>query len=194
MSITKFEANLNIIENLPDRPTLKSDELKKKFDEASLLIKKYINETLTEEIDGLITQIKSNVSKSLLEDNKKKYYIGKLVFDTKNVNPAIYLGFGTWKLWGSGKVPVGVDTTDSDFNEAEKTGGEKTHTLTVSEMPRHNHGIDRVFESVSGNKNWGYRAAREYIGGNINTDNTGGNQSHNNLQPYITCYIWKRTA
>ena len=194
MSITKFEANLNIIENLPDRPTLKSNELKKKFDEASLLIKKYINETLTEEIDGLITQIKSNVSKSLLEDNKKKYYVGKLVFDTKNVNPAIYLGFGTWKLWGSGKVPVGVDTTDSDFNEAEKTGGEKTHTLTASEMPRHNHGIDRVFESVPGNKNWGYRAAREYIGGNINTDNTGGNQPHNNLQPYITCYIWKRTA
>lgn len=76
MSITKFEANLNIIENLPDRPTLKSNELKKKFDEASLLIKKYINETLTEEIDGLITQIKSNVSKSLLEDNKKNTMLG----------------------------------------------------------------------------------------------------------------------
>lgn len=193
MSLTKLEENLNIIENLPDSPNMEAVELKRKFDESSLLIKKFINETLTVEIDKLVTQIKKDVNTQMLEDNKKKYYVGKLIFDTKNVNPATYLEFGTWELWGAGKVPVGVDTKDTDFGTVEKTGGEKTHKLTIEEMPTHNHnyyykniGAAIGSESIVGNSSSNT--------GSVGTSSTGGNQEHNNMPPYITCYIWKRVS
>ena len=197
MSLTKLEENLNIIENLPDSPNMEAVELKRKFDESSLLIKKFINETLTVEIDKLVTQIKKDVNSQLLEDNKKRYYVGKLILDTKNINPASYLGFGTWELWGAGKVPVGVDTNDTDFSTAEKIGGEKTHILTEEEMAPHSHNIYNegiwaygVNDTMLGNGvsgNWAHK-----IDGN--TAKTGGGKPHNNMPPYITCYIWKRVS
>lgn len=280
MSLTKLEENLSIIENLPDAPTMESNELKQKFDEGPIKIKDYINKTLTVEIDNIVTQIKKDISNKLLEDNKKKYYVGKLIFDTKNVNPATYLGFGTWQLWGSGRVPVGIDTSQTEFNTVEKTGGEKTHKLTlaeipshthtfkgnatssagahthtlnnhthtyakvnstteghkltISEMPKHSHQTymssapvnvntgegylikylgtpkDRVTETGgdgyhshnikttsantgSNNGNTSSNGAHTHTISGTNT-NSGGDGAHNNLQPYITCYIWKRIA
>lgn len=217
MALTKLEENLNIIENLADSPNLESDELKRKFDQGSIKIKEYINEVLTEEIDNLVTQINKDVSTKLLEDNKKKYYIGKLIFDTKNINPATYLGFGTWQLWGSGRVPVGVDSSDSNFNTVEKTGGSNTHnhnsgvtgstTLTVEQIPAHNH---------SSNDNYYLRSAEGGMGpaGAVHTmidyakwswyktvQTQGGGKGHthtiqsgSNIPKYITCYIWKRIS
>ena len=72
---------------------------------------------------------------------------------------------GTWVAWGAGKIPVGVNTNDSDFNTVEKTGGLKTQsatssaatgntgdtTLTVAQTPKHNH-VAFVF---NGNANGG---------------------------------------
>ena len=134
------------------------------------------------------------VSNKILEDNKKKYPVGKIIMSTTNTNPSTYLGFGTWELWGSGRVPVGVDTEQTEFNSSEKEGGEKTHTLTVAEMPSHTHNI-----AISGGSDAGmidrimldgYNQGRWYS----NVRPTGGGLAHNNLQPYITCYMWKRTA
>ena len=62
MALTKLEENLNTIENLPDSPTLESTELKKKFDESSIKIKDFINETLTTEIDNILTKIKKDIN------------------------------------------------------------------------------------------------------------------------------------
>ena len=89
-------------------------------------------QTLQECIEQLAKQL-------ILEYNKKKYYIGKIIVDTANINPSTYLGFGTWELWGSGKCPVGVLTTDTDFATVEKTGGSKTVTLTTNQIPSHTH-------------------------------------------------------
>lgn len=104
---------------------------------------------------------------------------------------------GTWVKWGAGRVPVGVNTSETEFNTVEKTGGEKTHTLTVDEMPSHHH--DREFvDNTSGGAGFGKRNGFYYNGGwwgnYDSTTNTGGGQAHNNLQPYITCYMYKRTA
>jgi microcystin-dependent protein len=49
------------------------------------------------------------------------------------------LGFGTWAAFGAGRVLVGLDAGDVDFDTVEETGGAKTHTLTVDEMPSHTH-------------------------------------------------------
>lgn len=118
--------------------------------------------------------------------------VGDIIFSTSDENPSTIYG-GTWVAWGKGKVPVGVDTSDSDFNTVEKTGGEKEHTLTVDEMPSHKHDFGQQFTTTSSlSGTYGY-----YMIAGTQTDvikNTGGNQPHNNLQPYITCYMWKRTA
>lgn len=118
--------------------------------------------------------------------------VGDIIFSTSDENPSTIYG-GTWVAWGKGKVPVGVDTSDSDFNTVEKTGGEKEHTLTVDEMPSHKHDFGQQFATTSNLSGaYGY-----YMIAGTQTDvikNTGGNQPHNNLQPYITCYMWKRTA
>lgn len=118
--------------------------------------------------------------------------VGDIIFSTSDENPSTIYG-GTWVAWGKGQVPVGVDTSDSDFNTVEKTGGEKEHTLTVDEMPSHKHDFGQQFTGMPvSSGNYGY-----YIISGTQTDvikNTGGNQPHNNLQPYITCYMWKRTA
>lgn len=53
---------------------------------------------------------------------------------------------GTWVAWGAGRVPVGVDTAQTEFNTVEKTGGEKTHTLATNEMPRHNHMLGQMYD------------------------------------------------
>lgn len=118
--------------------------------------------------------------------------VGDIIFSTSDENPSTIYG-GTWVAWGKGQVPVGVDTSDSDFNTVEKTGGEKEHTLTVDEMPSHKHDFGQQFTGMPvSSGNYGY-----YMISGTQTDvikNTGGNQPHNNLQPYITCYMWKRIA
>lgn len=81
------------------------------------------------------------------------------------------------------RVPVGKDSSDSDFNKLGKTGGEKTHKLTVSEMPSHNH--EMTWNTGSGSS----ASAVSWISATttqvVNTKKTGGDGAHNNLQPYI---------
>ena len=95
--------------------------------------------TLNQLQTNIENAISEAIAQAILEDNKKKYYVGKIIMDTANVNPATYLGFGTWQYWGQGRVPVGVDASDSDFNAVEKTGGEKKHTMTIAELVDHTH-------------------------------------------------------
>lgn len=91
-----------------------------------------------------------------------------------------------------GRVSVMLDTTQTEFDTIGKTGGAKTHTLTVSEMPSHTHGI-KYFPKAAGDGNnvIGIEATPNGPLTNL-IQNTGGNQPHNNLQPYIvTLFIQK---
>lgn len=148
------------------------------------------------------------------------YPVGSIYFNVTNVDPKTLLGGGTWAVWGSGRVPVGVDTGQTEFNTVEETGGAKTHTLDISEMPAHDHGAGSYDTSSDGghDHNINRRAAAGTTGGvamgsgTVQADGTtasngahthtvtgtsgsrGGDGAHNNLQPYITVYMWKRTA
>ena len=140
-----------------------------------------------------------NINK--MQDNIEKFIklmhpIGSIYMTTVSTNPAEIFGFGEWVPWGGGRVPVGFWAEDEKFNEVEKIGGEFEHTLTVDEMPSHNHTIDThiaeegqtergiLFVENSRLAYYDYEAIHD----------VGGNQPHNNLQPYIVCYMWKRTA
>jgi hypothetical protein len=122
------------------------------------------------------------------------YPIGSIYMSVNSTNPSLLFG-GTWVAWGAGRVPVGIDTSQTEFATIEKTGGEKIHTLTESELPSHQHSIG-FDQSANGGTEWlksGGNSGGPFWS-NQYCDSTGGNQPHNNLQPYITCYMWKRTA
>ena len=122
------------------------------------------------------------------------YPVGTIYTSVSNTNPGTIFG-GTWTAFGSGKTLVGVDTSDTDFNLVQKTGGSKTHTLTIDEMPSHNHDIikPRWNTSVGANAVYGSNGSgsgEEYD----ERGYEGGDQPFSILQPYITVYFWKRTA
>lgn len=112
---------------------------------------------------------------------------------TNSTNPGTLLGFGTWSAFGAGRVMVGLDATQTEFDTAEETGGAKTHTLTTSEIPAHTHSLQQVIGDSGAND---YNIAGTFSRGQAYsvTGSTGGGAAHNNLQPYITVYLWKRTA
>ena len=219
------------------------------------------------------------------------YPVGSIYMSVNNTNPSTFIG-GTWVAWGSGKVPVGVDSGQTEFNSVEKTGGAKTastsytpagtntggavtahtytpagtntgtavtmnaielthsggavqsHTLTVDEIPSHTHTVDKYYNTATGGY---YVYGSNGTGSKLTNDNginaTGGGKGHSHgftqpskhsftpttksitqptfsgtkatlshtvtnptfsgtaatitestLQPYITCYMWKRTA
>jgi len=124
------------------------------------------------------------------------YPVGSIYFNaTVATNPNTLLGFGTWAIYGAGKVMVGLDAGDTDFDAVTDTGGSKTHTLITAEMPAHTH-------TTSGNVSGTPGSATQTVGSggsgpasNVNTsDSTGGGGAHNNLQPYVVVHMWKRTA
>lgn len=95
-----------------------------------------------------------------------------------------------------GRTLVGKDSTDTDFNTLGKTSGEKTHTLTVDEMPSHNHLRDIENKIVNNGSGGAWSPSLKGTGNmtdeNNSTRNTGGGQAHNNLQPSLTLnYIIK---
>ena len=95
---------------------------------------------LEQSLNNIIDNLPATIANAILEKDKLKYPIGKIIMQTINTNPSIYLGFGEWVLWGKGKVPVGVDTDDTDFNTVEKVLGSKT-----VDIPKHSHDFRIAF-------------------------------------------------
>lgn len=136
---------------------------------------------------------------------EKIFPVGSIYITTdSSINPAEIFGVGTWEIFGQGRTLVGLDTSQSEFSSIQQTGGEKTHTLTVSEMPSHSHNItcgSTENAAVVGSSSAVFR--QEDIGdswcptGSIydaKIQNTGGGQPHNNLQPYIIVIFWHRIS
>lgn len=123
------------------------------------------------------------------------YPVGIVVTLGVSTNPATLFGIGTWTAI-TGKVIVGKASSGT-FNTLNATGGEETHTLTISEMPAHDHG-DITSNTVShpfagpGSVSSAVRDGGSHAAPRAPTQ--GGGQAHNNLQPYIVKYVWERTA
>lgn len=156
-----------------------------KFDE-DIVIKRYLDKRITNMFNLI-------------------YPIGSIYMSVSSTNPSTLFG-GTWEEWGSGRVPVGVKTTDTSFDTVEEIGGVKEVTLTAAQsgLPAHNH-TATVYNQATGS----YTGTTPRL---IYRDNTttswissgltwmdsataaNASQAHTNLQPYITCYMWKRVA
>lgn len=124
---------------------------------------------------------------------QEAFPINKVEVFFDDLDHSNFLGY-TWEMVSQGRFPVGLDTNDTDFNIIGKTGGEKTHKLTINEMPSHIHGGAYWAQKQGyGNINIGSTAAasRADISG---IASTGGNQPHNNVPPYIVMAFWRRIA
>lgn len=123
------------------------------------------------------------------------YPVGALYCSVRNVNPATYFG-GTWELYCPGRTLVGVDEEDEDFANAANdwTKGTREETLTIQTIPSHRHDWNSSNRAANGT-NYARMRAHGYVSTTgYATSYVGGGQPHNNLQPYITCYIWVRTS
>ncbi len=143
------------------------------------------------------------------------YPIGTIYTNaTSSTNPATSLGFGTWTAFGAGRVMVGLDAGNAAFDTAEETGGSAnaivvshTHTATVTD-PGHIHwssGGALVYGGAGSQPAPGtggttcvggpvYELNSAVTGISVSNSTEGSSATNANLQPYITVYMWKRTA
>jgi len=120
------------------------------------------------------------------------YPVGSIYISTVSTNPGTLLGIGTWVAFGVGKTLVGLNGAETEFDVVEETGGEKTHTLLTTEIPAHTHAIGAADGAAS--TAYAIPASLGTAYSDIVSKSTGGGGAHNNLQPYIVVYMWKRTA
>lgn len=137
------------------------------------------------------------------------YPIGSIYMNASvATNPATLFGFGTWTAFGAGRVPVGFDSGNALFDTAEETGGSAdatlpthTHTATVTD-PGHVHeqngngglcpggGSQVPIGSIPSNR----FTVSAVTGISVTNASAGSSGVNANYQPYITVYMWKRTA
>ena len=149
------------------------------------------------------------------------YPVGSIYVNAAvSTNPATLLGFGTWTAYAAGRVMVGLDASNSAFDTVGETGGSAdaitvshTHAFSatsgaMSANATHSHTTDQFYNTTSsgntlsrgGSANFSYGSGTSTA--NIDhthsvsgtTDSTGSSGTNANLQPYITVYMWRRTA
>ena len=168
-----------------------------------------VTSAIQTQLDTLTTAVNTKTTLAAV------YPVGSIYINATNSNnPSSLLGFGTWVAFGAGRVPIGIDSSDTDFDTAEETGGSKTHTLTESEMPAHRHflfrnvGVGNIGDTTSslsaahyyndGSQSYRIRKSSSsdaFLEPDITlSGQTGSGSAHNNVQPYIVVYMWKRTA
>ena len=148
-------------------------------------------------------KLKEEIKKEILQ---LSFPIGQPYITQTDTNPSTILGFGTWERV-KGRVLIGLDEDDTNFNTIGKTGGETEHVLTENELARHEHlglhyssnetpvSFKRQTSDIVGYGLDFQSNATIYTATNIRTNSAGGGEAHNNLQPYrVVGYMWIRTA
>ena len=167
------------------------------------LINKNVGETVT---DGSVVWTVQNIRTTALD----AYPVGSIYMSVNSTSPAILFG-GTWEAMPAGRVLLAQGKNYA----AGSTGGEATHTLTINEMPAHSHSGTTNSTGDHTHSSYGAQGGTRksnWAGANDNYDpnyptgsagthshtvsiaNTGGGAAHNNMQPYLAVYMWKRTA
>ena len=147
------------------------------------------------------TNVGSEIGSLKSDLANKLYPVGSIYMSVNATNPAELFG-GTWE-----QIKDRFLLAAGDTYAAGSTGGEATHTLTVNEMPSHSHAVAPLGAKGGTNGNlvindkYGAMSGADTLnlsGGNAfyarNTSIVGEGQAHNNMPPYLTVYMWKRTA
>ena len=124
------------------------------------------------------------------------YPVGSVRIFADNLDHSADYGM-TWVRYAQGRTLVGVNSEDTDFDNVGDTGGEKKHTLTVAEMPKHKHTLLCGYGEGSAGRDafrYQYWASGDQGYQDWLVGESGSNTAHNNLQPYIVVSFWRRTA
>ena len=140
--------------------------------------------------------VKGSLTADSVITQKKNEPIGSIImgtgdnFATQTAVQAIYNG--TWE-----QIKDVFLLAAGDNYIAGSTGGEATHTLTVDEMPKHSHNlpVDKQYGEATTTERdrINLTSGIAYNNGYASND-TGANQPHNNMPPYLTVYMWRRIA
>ncbi len=147
------------------------------------------------------TQIATAIATAKSQAKSELFPVGSIYTNSvNNTNPATLLGFGTWVAFGAGRVPVGFDSGQTEFDTAEETGGSKTDTHW------HWQTVGGDGAGIYANNAGGYLGRSRVViqprgvsgtnNNSVNNTREDGTYDANTstLQPYITVYMWKRTA
>lgn len=116
------------------------------------------------------------------------YPVGSIYMSVNATSPQTLFG-GTWE-----QIQDCFLLAAGSSYAAGSTGGEETHTLTISEMPSHNHNLRIQGTETAANALTYASQKNRYGAGGTLVQNTGGGQPHNNMPPYLAVYVWQRTA
>lgn len=138
-------------------------------------------------IDDDINQIKKAL-------NELIYPVGSIIYNaSSDFDPNTVYG-GTW-VRIEGKMIIGYDPDDDDFNEVGKTGGSKTHTQTIDEMPSHSHILSRQGGWGTSTEHTGIlNEMTNNVYEDLGTNEVGGGEPMDIMNPYYVANIWLRTA
>jgi hypothetical protein len=170
-----------------------------------------LDETETIESQKVKKVTAANATANLTAIVNLLHPVGSIYIATIATNPATLFGVGTWTAYGAGRVLVGLDAGQTEFDTVNETGGAKTHTLTSDEMPSHTHTQNAHTHTISavgplfrlqhlpsgGDGIWARTDATPLAASSSVTatnQNTGGGAAHNNLQPYVVVYMWRRVS
>lgn len=174
-SFTRTEDNTNLEVNNLNVTCITSKNNKFNLDsEGNLTVKSITTETNSSSLEGVVDLI---------------YPIGSIYLSVNDTSPNTLFG-GTWE-----QIKDKFLLSSGDTYQNGATGGEANHTLTVSEMPSHNHTIGKYWNtSVGGNATMGSNATGIGLTNNTGVGLAGNNEPHNNMPPYLVVNAWKRIS
>ena len=158
------------------------------------------------------TNRKSTMSRMKTYILSSVYPVGSIFISTSSTSPATSLGFGSWSRFGEGKMLVSQNSSDSDFDTAEETGGAKTHTLSEANLAAHTHltmntgngfgtNLENNTTGTGTTNSRGGLGNNDYIMQSVSsaanagkTSSTGSGTAVTHMNPYIVTYMWKRTS
>ncbi len=120
--------------------------------------------------------------------------IGKVEIFYDALDHSNYFGF-TWERCSLERSPIGYNpnSSDNNYKNIGNQFGEKNHSLSINEMPKHNHNFRYGFNFASGGATWGPANENYSEIGNV-IDDAGGNQPHNTIHPVEVMAFWKRVS
>ena len=164
-------------------------------------IKDEIN-AVKDEINAVKDETKTEINavKDAINDvTRHTTHVGQIILSTTLNTAAKVKNIygGNWEPFGAGKVLIGAGSNGGRNFTAGSTGGEYTHTLTTNEMPSHNHSSIMHNTNGAGINYLNVQKTDPGMGlttGYEITTAAGGGQAHNNMQPYVVVYMWRRVS
>ncbi|RZF53697.1 hypothetical protein EXE30_06900 [Acinetobacter halotolerans] len=186
------------VADLEDARDEHTDQINDLIDDTSLLrtdLNKEVEIDRDAAIDAAIEALSQTFDEQLSQAiESMRIKVGDIYISLTATDPNSRLGYGTWELVSKGKAIVGLSDQSLDPAWTKILGGTfgaYLHTLAINELPAHNHAVG-FSTSTAGSGTIDGKSSG--VDGTNNTENTGGGEPHNNVQPSMVFAIWRRTA